>query len=287
MDALKRRTRCVLALLILPAAAAVLWISAGAVSGGTAPAAPRVELMRVPGGGIQPQAATDARGTAHMVYLKGEPSACDLYYTRREPGASAWSQPVRVNSEPESAVAAGTIRGGHLAVGRDGRVHVVWFGSSKSGVTGPKKSAPLLYSRLRDAAPGGPPAFEPQRNLMRRTMHLDGGGSIAADGAGKVYVAWHAQLAGDGKGDEQARRLWVARSTDDGATFGEEQAPYAEPTGACPCCSTKAFSDSKGSLHVLYRTASTRSNRDMLLITSSDAGRTFRGTMLDPWPIDT
>lgn len=274
-----------LALVILPVTAA-LAISAAAVSRRTGPAAPRVELVRVPGGGIQPQAATDARGGAHLVYLKGEPSACDLYYTRRGPGASAWSQPVRVNSEPESAVAIGTIRGGHLAVGKNGRIHVVWFGSSKSGVTGPNKSAPVLYSRLREAAPGGPPVFEAQRNLMRRTMHLDGGGSIAADAAGGVYVAWHAQPAGDGKGNEQARRLWVARSTDDGATFGEEQAPYAEPTGACPCCSTKALSDSKGSLHVLYRTASTRSNRDMLLISSSDTARTFRGTPLDPWPID-
>ena len=46
----------------------------------------------------------------------------------------------------------------------------------------------MLYSRLND--PGT--AFEPQRNLLHETGGLDGGGTLAADGAGNVWVAWHA-----------------------------------------------------------------------------------------------
>ncbi len=46
--------------------------------------APRIELLRVPEGGLQPQVAVDARGTVHLVYLKGDPAACDVFYTRLE-----------------------------------------------------------------------------------------------------------------------------------------------------------------------------------------------------------
>ena len=45
----------------------------------------------------------------------------------------------------------------------------------------------MLYSRSDE----GGPAFEPQRNLMQRTSALDGGGTVAADNEGNVYVAWH------------------------------------------------------------------------------------------------
>src|SRR5207253_208395 len=31
-----------------------------------------VTLLRVPNGGIQPQAITDARGTLHLIYIKGD-----------------------------------------------------------------------------------------------------------------------------------------------------------------------------------------------------------------------
>jgi hypothetical protein len=242
-------------------------------------AAARVELVKTPNGGIQPQAVTDSRGTLHLVYFKGEPRAGDLFYQRRAPGQSAWSEPVRVNSQPGSAIAMGTIRGGHLAVGKGNRVHVVWFGASQSG--GGHGGAPLLYTRLAD----GGTAFEPQRNLMQFTTMLDGGGSVAADPGGSVYVAFH---AGDGKTEgEGNRRLWVARSKDDGKTFSREAPAWSEPTGACACCSTKAFADSKGVVYALYRSAAAKVNRDMYLLTSADQGATFQGAAVDQWKVAT
>ena len=35
----------------------------------------RVNIRRVPDGGIQPQVAVDAVGTVHMVYYRGDPAA--------------------------------------------------------------------------------------------------------------------------------------------------------------------------------------------------------------------
>jgi hypothetical protein len=276
---LKRRF---LLFLVLGLPAGIGCVSPGSGHGQRpSPAIPEVEVVRPPSGGIQPQAATDSRGTIHLLYFTGEAGGGDLHYTRREAGAAQWSAPLRINSRAGSAVAAGTIRGGQLALGKDDRVHVVWFGSSKSGIRGPEGSAPLLYTRLNDSRS----AFESERNLMQVTTALDGGPGLAADREGNVTVAWQ---AGQRKGEGEAtRRLWVARSTDDGATFSREVPAWDEPTGACPCCSTEAFADSKGRVYALYRMAANRSERDMVLVTSTDRGRTFRGKRLDPWPVDT
>ena len=239
--------------------------------------APPVELMRVPDGGYQVKAALDARGGVHIVYLKGEPGSADIFYSRRE--GAGWSAPLQIGG-PGAAVGSGTIRGPQLALGRHGRVHVVWFGSEKSGLKGPD-GAPLLYSRLNEAGTG----FEPPRNLMRASKVLDGGPGVAADREGNVYVAWQAAaVKGDG---ETARRLWLARSTDDGKTFAAEVPAWSEPTGACPCCSTEVFADSKGRVYAMYRIAASRTERDMALVASTDRGRTFRGARIDPWPVPT
>jgi hypothetical protein len=255
------------------------------------PRASQVEVLRTPNGGIQPQAVTDARGTLHLLSFKGDPGSGDLFYQRREAGQNGWSAPLRVNSQPGAAVATGTIRGGQLALGKGGRVHVVWFGTSKAQPRGPLNPAmaadspyngtPLLYSRLNDAGT----AFEPQRNLMQITYGLDGGPTIAADPNGNVYAAWHG-LTGAG-GSEGDRRLWIARSRDEGKTFARETPAWAEPTGACACCGAKAYADSQGNVYALYRMAAHGSQRDMVLLASTDAGRTFRGARVDPWPVDT
>jgi hypothetical protein len=241
----------------------------------------RVTRMRAPDGGVQPQAVVDARGVMHMVYLKGEPGASDLFYVRSAPGTERWTTPLRVNSVPGSAIAAGTIRGAHLALGKADRVHVVWNGSGRAVPKSSSGEAPLLYARLNDAGS----AFEPQRDLMGSTRLLDGGGTIAADGRGTVVVAWH---AADGTSqDERDRRLWVARSRDDGKRFERERPAFTEPTGACPCCAARAFADRRGTIYLLYRTASTQTDRDMYLLVSNDGGARFRGELLHPWKVPT
>jgi hypothetical protein len=143
----------------------------------------KVKLFRTPNGGLQPQVALDERGVLHLVYFTGEPQGGDIYYVRRETGKTEFTSPLRVNSEPGSAVAVGTIRGAHLAVGKNGRVHVAWNGRHNPG----GHSAPILYARMNDART----SFDPQRNVMQFSGGLDGGGSIAADKSGNVYVAWH------------------------------------------------------------------------------------------------
>ena len=146
----------------------------------------RVAVVRAPDGGIQPQAMADDGGIVHLIYFKGDPAGGDLFYTRSKPGTIDFQKPIRVNSQPGSAVAIGTIRGGQLALGRGGLVHVAWNGSQRAAPPNPIKGTPMLYTRLDEDQS----AFEPQRNLMQESFYLDGGGSIGADSKGNVYVVW-------------------------------------------------------------------------------------------------
>src|SRR5215217_3074531 len=105
----------------------------------------------------------------------------------------------------------------------------------------PEAGAPMLYTRLNDAGT----AFEPERNLMHRSFGLDGGGSIAADRTGNVYVAWHGipleVKSGSGAEGEARRQVWIAKSENDGREFVSEEKVWERPTGACACCGLKVF----------------------------------------------
>src|SRR5262245_29797482 len=72
----------------------------------------KVTLLRVPDKGIQPQVAVDAKGVVHLIYFRGEPGHGDVFYVRSDDDAR-FSEPLRVNSQPGSVIAAGSIRGAH------------------------------------------------------------------------------------------------------------------------------------------------------------------------------
>ena len=246
---------------------------------GMATEIPKVLVKKAPDGGIQPQAIRGEGGTIDLVYFKGEPAAGDLYYARWNADGKEVSAPIRVNSEARSAVAIGTIRGGQIASGKGGKVHVAWNGAMGAKPENPVRGAPMLYARLKDDRSG----FEPQRNLMKHTFGLDGGGSVAADGRGNVAVVWHGRERGSAEG-EGNRRVWRARSEDEGATFAAEEAIDDRPLGACGCCGAKAWEGPGGGLAILFRSASGGGlDRDMTLLTSARPDGPIRGLTLHKW----
>jgi hypothetical protein len=223
------------------------------------------------------------------VYLSGASGRSDVYYVA---GASAsdLGRAVRVNSIPGSAVAGGTIRGAQLTLGANDRPHVAWNGHGEAQPAPPvpagvdpgtvKHRSPMLYSRM-DASGN---SFEAQRNLMKRSYTLDGGGSIAASKSGHVYVAWHAHI-GEGAKGEEGRRVWLARSNDGGKTFPAETAVFGKTEGACACCGLRFFAASDGTVYGAYRSAFETVHRDIYLLRSKDNGTTFSGTKLHEWEI--
>jgi hypothetical protein len=215
-------------------------------------AAPEVRTLRVPDGGLQPRVVAGTDGVIHMIFYDGSPRNGDVYYVSSRDDGKTFRPRIRVNSQEGSAIAVGNIRGAQISLGRDDRVHVAWNGSGKAlprGLPNPdiaegspyRLSSPMLYARLADKGN----AFEPQRNLMHKTYALDGGGSVAADTKGNVYVVWHGSGV-DGPKGEGGRAVWVAKSTDDGKTFAEETRLNRDPTGACGCCGLTVFADRDG-----------------------------------------
>jgi hypothetical protein len=248
----------------------------------------RIRLHRVPNGGIQPQVAFDDKRILHLVYYSGDAYHGDLFYVRSQDGGATFTSALPINSGG-SAIAAGTIRGAQIALGKPGRVHVAWNGSTNAGPLNPdfgKPGAPMLYTRLKDSGE----AFEPERNLMHHSFGLDGGGSIAADREGNVYVTWHgigeAEAKGTGKEGEARRAVWFTKSEDDGKMFSTETKAWAQATGACGCCGMKTFVDRDGRLFALYRSATESVHRDVYLVFSKDRGRSFQGKLLHRWNIN-
>ena len=109
----------------------------------------------------------------------------------------------------------------------------------------------MLYARMNEAGT----TFEPEReSSMHRSFGLDGGGSVAADTGGNVYVVWHGisteLKSGSGAMGEARRKVWVMKSADNGKSFQTEARAWQQPTGACACCGVKAFSSRNGSVRV-------------------------------------
>lgn len=271
-------------------------------------AEPSVTVARVPHNGIYPQTQTDSRGRVHLIYYKGDPLRGDIFYVRSD-DAATFTRPIRVNSQPESAAIIGIVRGPHLAVGKGDRVHVAWMGSDRATPKAPSNALPMLYTRLNDEGDG----FEPQRNVIQQHPGLDGGGSIAADREGNVYVAWHApasHLPGGGHdaqqreahpdekhapakhqrpanhgNDEADRQVWIARSGDDGKSFDAETFAFEKKLGVCACCGMRIFAADKGQVFIVFRSAWEKVNRDIHVLTSNDHGKTFTDAAVDPWKI--
>lgn len=232
-----------------------------------------VTLEKAPENGLQPKALVDASGVTHLITYRGEAGGGDLFYATRPAAGTGFTKPKRINTVAHSAVSAGTIRGGQFALGKDGLVHVVWNGSrAKKG-----EEPPLFYTRSKAGGDG----FEDQR-AMSGDWVMDGGGAVAADTAGNVYVFYH---GGKGAG-EASRRVLVRVSHDSGASFDQEIIISPDDLGVCGCCAMQAFADAKGRVFVVYRTASDGGkSRDIATMFSSDHGKTWRHEIASRWAI--
>lgn len=228
--------------------------------------------------GLQPRLLVDGKGTLHALWYSGDDRGGDVFHATRNSDKS-WSSPVRVNSEPGSAIAAGTIRGAQAALGKDGSVHVVWNGSNAKLPKG--SHMPLLYARSTDAGR----TFEAQR-AVSGDWPLDGGGAVAADALGHVHVFWHAGL-GMAKGGEITRRVFLRTSEDSGKSFGAERAISPENLGVCGCCAMQAMASDDGNrVYALFRSAYDNGmSRHIVSLVSHDGGKTFEHAIVDKWSV--
>ena len=235
-------------------------------------AGPDVTVLRAPTDATLPQVAVDDTGTLHLIYFRGptargRASSGDLFHVTRAPDATDWSAPQQVNSQRHAVAGIGPIDGGQIAIGSDGRLHVAWF-----------QQSPMRFYYARSDDAGG---FEVQQVLsVKDERNVESGPTVTADGGGNVYVFWHADAVEDAR-----RRVYMAASRDNGASFEAPLAVNHEAEGACACCGLRAVTDDEGAVHVSYRGAGDNIHRGMRLLSTADEGRTFGDQLIQPWEV--
>ncbi len=260
----RRPGRVAIAVLVLAGAAGTGLASRAAVEASRA----AVETLRIPDGGRMPRAVADAEGTVHLAYVGGGTDRANLFHVTRESGAPGWSEPRRVNSRELSVSGVGPVDGAQLALGPDGRLHVVWLQA---------EPARIFYTRGREDGSG----FEPQRDLSTgHEGNVEAGPAVAVDGRGNVFVFWHAGAVEDAR-----RSVLLTLSRDGGTNFEPARRVGAATEGACACCGLAATSDAGGAVHVSYRGAGGNVRRGQRLLTSSDQGRSFSDRLVHPWEL--
>jgi len=213
-----------------------------------------VIVQRTPDGGLQPRLVQDAEGTIHLLYFKkrlNRPAAREgnLYYRQYDSEENQFGLPVKVSSQA-FAIQTFSIARATMAVGEDGRIHVLWYL--------PRESA-FNYTRSNLQRT----QFEPLRSLVSQyTEGIDAGGEVAARGS-EVAIIW-----GAGSLQREYERTMFARfSHDSGASFGQEFMISNPDLGACACCSMAAEYMDDSDLLVAYRSAINGIGRHMQLLT--------------------
>lgn len=227
-----------------------------------------VLLDKLGPGQLAPVLLTDAEDTLHLLYFEGPAKGGDIFYRQRAARADMFSDPVKVNSLNNTAMAVGGVRAPDMAVTADGQVHVIWM-----SMQGGRQA--VYYSRSnKDVS-----AFSQQKNLMQHSEGLDAGVSIAAHGE-KIYAVWTAH----GQGNAEAQRLlYCALSKNGGKAFSAEVPLNAENPGICACCGIDAAVSADGALQVMYRNAD-GGNRDVVLLHGTP-GKQWQSVTLDSWAV--
>ncbi|HEY6226474.1 MAG TPA: hypothetical protein VI282_05055 [Verrucomicrobiae bacterium] len=233
----------------------LLIAQAASVSG-----APSVTVTKTPGEGAVPDAETAKDGSIHVAYVSGE----DVFYVVSTNAGKTFSAPLRVNSEPGTAHPANMFRGPDLAIGQNGRVHVIWYVNAYQRKLPPDQWG-VFYAHL-DPTRGG---FSKAVNLNHKPSDNY---SLAADEKGNVAAVW------------MAGAVFVNTSKNNGETFSDaERIDVADP---CECCASRASFSPTGALMIDYRDK-TANIRDMHLLVRAPGSATFAKEKISvtPWQV--
>ena len=221
-----------------------------------------IRIEETPDGGVQPRLNVDDSGNVHLLYFKkrlSAPSAREgnLYYRQYLPEQNRFGLPIKVSSTAYD-IRTFAIARASMAVGGDGRVHVVWYL--------PRENQ-YFYSRSNTERS----QFEMQQSVVEKFGEgLDAGADIAAIGS-QVAIVWGAGALSS----EHERTVYGRISNDSGATFSDELQMGSKELGACACCSLATNFGDENELAIAYRSAIEGVGRHMQALTVQFADKTI------------
>ena len=222
-----------------------------------------IRIQETPDGGVQPRLTVDDSGNIHLLYFKkrlSAPSAREgnLYYRQYLPEQERFGLPVKVSSNAFD-IRTFAIARASIAVGGEGRVHVVWY---------LPRDNQYFYTRSNIARS----QFQAQQAVVEEFGEgLDAGADIAALGS-QVAIVWGAGALSR----EYERTVYGRISTDSGATFSDELQMGNKDLGACACCSLATNFGDKNELAIAYRSAIDGVGRHMQALTVQFADKAIQ-----------
>ncbi len=231
--------------------------------------------------GDPPTVAVAADGAVYVGWTaraSGKGHDADLYLSTSRDGGKTFEPAVKVNDDQKPAR-----QGMHsLAVGKDGRVYLVWLDERNLS-----PAAPMQKHRGE--------AMEKESNNEVFTAYSEDGGRtisknqmIARDACpccktsattgpdGRVYLGWRQVLKGD------YRHIAVSTSADKGKTFSTPVIVSDDQwfIAACPVSGPSLSATGEGVLKVLWYTEGEAGAQGLYLTQSLDGGQTFSARQL-------
>lgn len=241
----------------------------GLLLAGLAVFAATVTVVPAPANALAPDVVVDRNGTVHMVYGLGH----DAFYIQSTDNGKTFSRPVKLNTTLQVTTSMGE-RGPKICVPSDGVIHVIWPDMWSPGVK--------TYARYVNSTDGGKTFSEPK---LVADVPAPDGLTMSADKDGNVLVFWH--VMADPKPVEKAATwLYMARSTDHGATFqAPEKLKIDTLQGiACSMCMMRARIGADGYVYLAVRNAE-GDVRDFWMLKSPKAENNFTAVRVntDNW----
>ncbi len=201
----------------------------------------------------QPQVACASDGSIHVAYGAGDA----VFYSHSNNGGQSFAPATEAFRCPNLSL--GMRRGPRIAL-----VGVTPVITAIGGPQGKGRDGDLQAWRLSSESGSwsGPVNVNDTLASAREGLH-----GMAAGPDGSVWCTWLDLRSGK-------TEIYVARSTDAGATWGANQLVYHSPSGSvCECCHPSIAVDVAGKVSILFRN-SVGGNRDMYVTTSAD-GKPF------------
>ncbi len=236
----------------------------------TAQAAPAIVTIQAPNQGRVPEVALDKQGVLHLTY--GQEN--NGYYVQSRDSGKTFTAPIKLNQRA-GTITVGAERGVKIAIGKDGSIHTVWLGHYQKG-------GGIWYTRSKD----GGKTFAPERNLQDTAVGSDSP-ALVTDNSGNVLVFWLDARIGKEEDNPVAHPILMARSTDNGVSFGRNEIVKYDFAGrACACCRLEARMSGEA-VYVAFRSGY-HNIRDFYLLKGHKSENNFKAVQVssDEWKLD-